>query len=45
MAFAIQNIAIIIVITQKTVGTIFVKPLVDFKNPFDAIPKTIVRSR
>tara|TARA_B100001057_G_scaffold419775_1_gene439748 strand:- start:328 stop:453 length:126 start_codon:yes stop_codon:yes gene_type:complete len=38
-----KNIAKIIVIIQKIVGIIFVKPFVDFKNPFEAIPKKIVR--
>tara|TARA_B100001063_G_C16662356_1_gene501754 strand:+ start:619 stop:762 length:144 start_codon:yes stop_codon:yes gene_type:complete len=45
IAFAIKNIANIMVIIQKIVGTIFVKPFVDFKKPFEAIPKIIVRSR
>jgi|TARA_A200000113_G_C8618365_1_gene274997 hypothetical protein len=40
-----KKIAIMIVIIQKIVGIIFVKPLVDFKNPFETIPKIIVRSR
>jgi uncharacterized protein YbcI len=40
-----KKIAIIIVIIQKIVGIKFVKLFVDFKKPFEAIPKTIVRSR
>tara|TARA_B100001093_G_scaffold194058_1_gene186606 strand:- start:465 stop:605 length:141 start_codon:yes stop_codon:yes gene_type:complete len=35
----------IIVITQKIVGTKFVNPLVDFKKPFETIPNIIVRIR
>jgi len=35
----------LLVIIQKIVGIIFVKPLVDFKNPFDAIPRIIVRNK
>ena len=29
---------------QKIVGVIIVNPFVDFKNPFEAIPRIIVRS-
>jgi hypothetical protein len=34
-----------IVIIQKIVGIIFVNPFVDFKKPFEVIPKIIVRIR
>jgi len=34
----------IIVIIQKIVGTIFVKPFVDFKKPLEIIPKIIVKN-
>tara|TARA_Y100000992_G_C20941876_1_gene339444 strand:- start:327 stop:452 length:126 start_codon:yes stop_codon:yes gene_type:complete len=40
-----QKIARIIVTIQKIVGKILVKPLVDFKKPFDTIPRIIVRNK
>tara|TARA_B100001741_G_scaffold296838_1_gene281088 strand:- start:1573 stop:1734 length:162 start_codon:yes stop_codon:yes gene_type:complete len=45
IAFAIQNIAITIVIMQKIVGIIFVNPFVDLRNPLETIPRIIVRSK
>ena len=30
---------------QKIVGEIFVKPLVDFKNPLEVIPRSIAKSK
>jgi hypothetical protein len=30
---------------QKIVGEMFVKPLVDFKNPLEVIPRTIPKSK
>ena len=45
MAFDKQKIQAIIDIIQKIVGARIVNPLVDFKNPFDAIPKTTASKR
>tara|TARA_B100000927_G_scaffold258360_1_gene226760 strand:- start:116 stop:364 length:249 start_codon:yes stop_codon:yes gene_type:complete len=45
IAFDKQKIHAIIEIIQKIVGIIIVKPLVDFKKPFDAIPRIIPRSK
>ena len=35
----------IIEIMQKIVGVVIVNPFVDFKNPFEAIPNMIARSK
>jgi len=40
-----QNIQATIEIIQKIVGVRIVKPLVDFKKPLDAIPRTIAKIR
>ena len=40
-----QKIQATIDITQKIVGPILVNPLVDFKKPFEVIPKIIPNRR
>ena len=40
-----QKIQATIDITQKIVGPILVNPLVDFKKPFEVIPKIIDNRR
>ena len=45
IAFDKQKIQATIEITQKIVGEIFVKPLVDFKKPFEVMPKIIASRR
>ena len=45
IAFDKQKIHATIEITQKIVGIIIVKPLVDFKKPFEAIPRITAKSK
>ena len=45
MAFDKQNIQAIIDIIQKIVGPRIVNPLVDFKYPFEVIPRIIANMR
>ena len=45
MAFDKQKIQAIIDVTQKIVGARVVNPLVDFKYPFEVIPKIIANMR
>ena len=45
MAFDKQKIQAIIDIIQKIVGASIVNPLVDFKYPFEVIPRTIANMR
>ena len=45
IAFDKQKIQAIIDITQKIVGPMLVNPLVDFKKPFEVIPKIIANRR
>ena len=45
IAFDKQKIQAIIDIAQKIVGPILVNPLVDFKNPFEVIPRMIAKIR
>ena len=45
IAFDKQKIQATIDITQKIVGPIFVNPLVDFKKPFEVMPKIIANRR
>jgi|TARA_Y100000816_G_C25823005_1_gene430606 hypothetical protein len=45
MAFDKQKIQAIIDIIQKIVGARIVNPLVDFKYPFEVIPKIIANMR
>ena len=45
MAFDKQKIQAIIDIIQKIVGAKIVNPLVDFKYPFEVIPKIIANMR
>ena len=40
-----QKIQATIDITQKIVGPIFVNPLVDFKKPFEVIPRRIAKAK
>ena len=41
MKYSNENIEMI----QKIVGEMFKKPLVDFKNPLEVIPRTIAKSK
>ena len=45
IAFDKQKMHAIIERIQKIVGAIIVNPFVDFKNPFEAIPNMIARSK
>ena len=45
IAFDKQKIQATIDIAQKIVGPILVNPLVDFKKPFEVIPKIIANRR
>ena len=45
MAFDKQKIQVIIDIIQKIVGARIVNPLVDFKYPFEVIPRIIANMR
>tara|TARA_B100000945_G_scaffold178260_1_gene142969 strand:- start:427 stop:609 length:183 start_codon:yes stop_codon:yes gene_type:complete len=45
MAFDKQKIQAIIEIIQKIVGARIVNPLVDFKYPFEVIPRIIANMR
>ena len=45
MALEIQNKQTIILVTQKMVGFNFVNPSVVFKNPFEAIPVIMARTK
>ena len=45
MAFDKKKIQAIIDIIQKIVGARIVNPLVDFKKPFEVIPKTVASKR
>ena len=45
IAFDKQKIQATIDIAQKIVGVSIVNPLVDFKNPFEIIPRIIAKNR
>ena len=45
IAFDKQKIQAIIDIAQKIVGPILVNPLVDFKKPFEVIPRRIAKAK
>jgi hypothetical protein len=45
IAFDKQKIQVIMEITQKIVGVSIVNPLVDFKNPFEVIPRIIAKNK
>ena len=45
MALEIQNKQTIILVTQKMVGFNFVNPSVVFKNPLEAIPVIMARTK
>ena len=45
IALAKQKIQAIIDMIQKIVGPILVKPFVDFKKPFEVMPKIIANRR
>ena len=45
IAFDKQKMHAIIESMQKIVGVIIVNPFVDFKNPFEAIPRIIAKNK
>ena len=45
IAFDKQKIQVTIEIAQKIVGPRFVNPFVDFKKPFEVIPKIIAKNK
>ena len=45
MALEIQNKQIMMLVTQKIVGFNFVNPSVVFKNPLEAIPVIMARTK
>ena len=45
MAFDKQKMQATIEIAQKIVGPRFVNPLVDFKKPFEVIPRRIAKAK